>query len=140
MTTEPIQCAAAVCVREHAGKLEALLVLRGQAPRAGEWSIPGGRMEPGETEEVAALRELHEETGVRARLVEKLCTLTPVFDGTPYALHDWLAVWESGKAIAGDDAAAVRWVSADDARALELWPPTLEVVLQALQRARETLT
>ena len=115
-------------------------MLRGQAPRAGEWSIPGGRIELGETEEVAALRELHEETGVRARLVEKLCTLTPVFDGTPYALHDWLAVWESGKAIAGDDAAAVRWVSADDVRALELWPPTLEVVLQALQRARETLT
>ena len=97
-------------------------------------------MEPGETEEVAALRELREETGVRARLVEKLCTLTPVFDGTPYALHDWLAVWESGEAVAGDDAAAVRWVTADDARSLGLWRPTLEVVLRALQRARETPT
>ena len=97
-------------------------------------------MERGETEETAALRELHEETGIRARLVEKLCTLTPTFDGKPYALHDWLAVWESGEAVAGDDAAGVRWVSADNARTLELWPPTLEVVLQALQRARETLT
>jgi len=43
-----------------------LLIQRGTAPRKGEWSIPGGRIEEGESEAQAALRELYEETGVRA--------------------------------------------------------------------------
>ena len=136
---ERVECAGVVCVRYDRAEPEALLIRRGQPPRAGEWSIPGGRIEPGEDERAAALRELREETGVEARLVDKLCTLEPTFEGRPYRLHDWRAAWVSGDAVAGDDASDARWFGADGARGLSMWETTLEVVLDALQRPRPAL-
>ena len=139
--SEPIECVGVVCVRLYSDPARdaALLIRRGNPPRAGEWSIPGGRWEAGETEREAALRELSEETGVTARLHAKLCTLEPVFEGRAYRLHDWWAEWVSGEPVAGDDADEARFTTLADARELDMWPATLEVVEDALQRARAAL-
>ena len=139
--SEPIECVGVVCVRLHddPARDAALLIRRANPPRAGEWSIPGGRIEPGEAERDAALRELSEETGVAARLRAKLCTLEPVFEGRAYRLHDWWAEWVSGEPEAGDDAQAARFVTLAEARGLGMWPATLAVVEDALHRARAAL-
>ena len=60
----PVPAVGVVCLRGD----EVLLIRRGQPPRVGEWSLPGGRLEWGETTADAALRELREETGVEAEL------------------------------------------------------------------------
>jgi len=98
---EPVDCVGVICFRGE----DVLLIQRGTAPRKGEWSIPGGRIEDGETEQEAALRELMEETGVSATLGAKVATIPALFEGFNYRLHDYVAVWTSGEPKAGDDAA-----------------------------------
>lgn len=123
----PIQCAAVICFRGN----EVLLIKRGTAPRAGEWSIPGGRIEPGEAQEVAALRELSEETGVTAELRGKAAMIPAHFEGKDYHLHDFAAQWVSGEPRAGDDASEARFVPITEIDRLGMWPKTCSVIRQA---------
>ncbi|MGI8799897.1 MAG: NUDIX hydrolase, partial [Pseudonocardia sp.] len=60
----PVACVGAI-VRDAAGRL--LLVQRVNEPGAGRWSLPGGRVEPGETDQDAVVREVAEETGLQVR-------------------------------------------------------------------------
>lgn len=108
-----------------------LLIRRGTAPRKGEWSIPGGRIEPGETETDAALRELFEETSVQAKLGPKVDIINAVFEGKAYILHDYVAAYISGTPKPGDDAAHAEFVSPGRLDALDMWPKTLEVIKRA---------
>ena len=111
-----------------------LVIQRGTAPRKGEWSIPGGRIEDGESEQAAALRELLEETGVTATLGPKIDTIPALFEGFNYMLHDYAATWVSGEPQAGDDAAQAKFVPISDIPALNMWPKTEQVILAAYQR------
>lgn len=120
----PIDCVGVICVRPG----EVLLIRRGQAPRAGDWSIPGGRIEPGESEPHAAIRELMEETGVRAKLGDKFVTIKAHFEGKNYNLHDYPALWVSGEPCPGDDALQARFFPIEDISHLKMWPKTEEVV------------
>jgi len=107
------------------------LIKRGAPPRQGQWSIPGGRIEPGETAAAAALRELREETGVDAELLGLVDVVDYISPDLHYVLVDYAARWLSGEPTAGDDAAAARFFSLDEVRDLGLWDPTLRVILQA---------
>ena len=122
--TKPIDCVGVICFRGD----DVLLIKRGTAPRKGEWSIPGGRIEPGETERKAALRELFEETGITAALEDKVATIDAQFEDFNYRLHDYAARWISGKPVFGDDAADARFVAPSDLDALGMWPKTREVI------------
>ena len=77
MSIKRTDCVGVVCIRGE----DVLLIQRGTAPRKGEWSIPGGRIEVGETEAQAALRELGEETNVSADLLTKITALDADFEG-----------------------------------------------------------
>ena len=123
----PTPCAGVVCLRGDS----VLLIRRGKPPREGQWSIPGGRIEPGETAAAAALRELQEETGVEAELLGLVDVVDYIVPEQHYVLVDYAARWLSGEPVAGDDAADARFTPIDDMRDLGLWDETVRVILQA---------
>lgn len=104
-----IRCVGALIHDPH-GRL--LLVLRANDPGRGRWSVPGGRVEPGEDDETAVRREVAEETELRvtvgrlAGVVER-----PAPTGT-FVIYDYVCTPVGGTARAGSDAAALRWVDA----------------------------
>ena len=122
----PTPAVGVVCVRGD----EVLLIRRGKPPRMGEWSLPGGRIEPGERAVDAALRELAEETGVQARIIGLLDVIDGVFPeaGVHYVLIDYAAVWTAGEPVAGDDATEAGFFGLDQAQALVEWPETRRVI------------
>ena len=123
----PTPCVGVIVFREN----QVLLIQRGTAPRKGEWSIPGGRIEPGESERQAALRELAEETSIRAALLGKVAVIAANFEGFDYILHDYAARWEAGEPMAGDDAAQAKFIPMADIDTLGMWTTTSEVIHQA---------
>lgn len=108
----PIPAAVAAVIRND----EVLLVRRARPPNAGKWALPGGKIDFGESIESAVLRELFEETMVRAE-VRQVFNAIDVFDrkddGTlrqHFILIAVLCSWISGEPIARDDAQEARWV------------------------------
>ena len=110
MTSGRIPCVGAV-IKDRAGRL--LLIRRGHEPGAGLWSLPGGRIEPGETDPQAVAREVLEETSLAVQCRHLLGTAElPGADGAIIEVSDYLAVVTGGELAAGDDAAEARWVAA----------------------------
>ena len=98
-----------------------LLIRRGHEPEAGRWSIPGGRVEPGETDDQALVREVREETGlevVPSPLIGAVDRPRP--DGRVLVIRDYAATVTGGRLAAGDDADDARWFSARDLAGLTL--------------------
>ena len=132
----PVPAVGVVCLRGD----EVLLIRRGTPPRQGEWSLPGGRIEPGERAMDAGLRELREETGVEARITGLLDVVDGVFPdaGKHYVLIDYAADWVSGEPVAGDDAMEARFVALDQIEALIDWSETRRIIAMAVHRRAET--
>lgn len=108
-----VQCVGGV-ITDDSGRL--LLILRGHDPGKGLWSIPGGRVEPGESDARAVVREIREETGLIVTCGSLLGAVErPGLAGAVVDIRDYLAVVTGGAAAAGDDADAVRWVTAAEA-------------------------
>lgn len=126
----PVVGVSVACWRDG----EVLLALRGKAPAKDLWSLPGGHVELGERLAEAALRELYEETAVSAE-IEGLITNRDIIRHdeagavrSHYVIAVFKARWLSGKAVAGDDAAAVQWRRADDLDGLEMTPGTANLL------------
>ncbi|MEV0387694.1 NUDIX hydrolase [Nonomuraea sp. NPDC050643] len=104
-----------------------LLIKRGRPPGVGLWSIPGGRLEPGETDADGVRREVLEETGLRVEVGALAGTVDrPGPGGSTYVIRDYLATASEGTPVAGDDAADVRWCPIDDLVRLPLTEGLLE--------------
>ncbi|HEY2278376.1 MAG TPA: NUDIX domain-containing protein [Streptosporangiaceae bacterium] len=118
MTGRRIPCVGAI-VRDGQGRL--LLIQRGHDPEAGRWSLPGGRVEPGESDAQALAREMLEETGLTVipgplvGAVERPGTGDTILD-----IRDYAATVTGGALAAGDDAADARWVRPEDINSLPL--------------------
>ena len=117
----PVECAGAV-VRDAAGRL--LLIRRGREPAAGLWSLPGGRIEPGESAAEAAAREVREETGLDVE-VGRVLIEAVIGDGL-YRVRDFAATVTGGTLQAGDDAVDVRWVDIAELPSTPLSPGLLD--------------
>jgi 8-oxo-dGTP diphosphatase len=126
-----------------------LLIRRGQAPLLGEWSLPGGLLECGETLRDAAIREAREETGLTIEVDEMLGVYERIIPGESredddargqgvryhYVLIDFLCRPLGGELKAGSDAAAAGWFSRDELPALKLAYDASDVVLKGLTRS-----
>jgi 8-oxo-dGTP diphosphatase len=126
----PVPCAGVVCLKGD----EVLLIRRGQPPRQGEWSIPGGRMELGETAAAAALRELMEETGVTAEILGLIDVVDHFSEVRQAVLIDYAARWVSGEPVAGDDAAEAMFVPVAEALRRVEWDETRRIIGEAVDR------
>lgn len=116
--TERVAAAGAV-VRDERGRF--LLVRRGTPPQQGRWTLPGGRVEPGESAAQACAREVVEETGIVVEVGREWLVLErPGTAGVTYEIHDFVAEPVGGTLRAGDDAADVGWFSPDEMAALPL--------------------
>ena len=107
---------------------EALLIRRGKPPRQGEWSLPGGRIEPGERAAEAAIREALEETGCLVAVTGLVDVVDFIAEGRHFVLFDYAARWVSGDPCAGDDATEARFFPFDALPQLGLWSETMRVI------------
>ena len=111
---------------------EILLVRRQHPPKQDEWSLPGGRVEFGETLRDALAREIREETGLEIDIVGLVDVVELVdhagSDGAHYVLVDFCARAHPGEAVAASDAAEARWFSLAATEALPLWRETRRVI------------
>ena len=113
---------------------QVLLVRRAKQPRQGEWSLPGGAQEIGETVFEAGRREVLEETGITVEvrgLLDVVDSIQP--DDMEriryhFTLVDVLAVWVSGEAQAATDAAEVAWFKRTAVPDLGLWSETQRMI------------
>ena len=127
----PIPAVGVVCFKAA----DVLLIRRGNPPRQGEWSLPGGRIEPGEPVRDAALRELREETGVKAELLGLVDVVDGLFPERHYVLIDFAARWLAGEPQAGDDAMDARFFNPGELQSLGLWDETLRIIEAARRLA-----
>jgi 8-oxo-dGTP diphosphatase len=111
-----IRCVGGLILDDR-GRL--LLVLRANDPGRGLFSVPGGRVEPGEGDEAAVRREIAEETALSVT-VGRLCGVVErPAPGGVFVIHDYLCSVVDGTARAGSDAADVRWVDSVEFAALD---------------------
>ena len=121
----------------------ALLIRRGSPPMIGQWSIPGGVLEVGETLLDGVRRELREETSVEVRVLD----LIEVFErieldsgGKPryhYVILDYLCEVSAGEARAGSDVTEVAWAPAAELKNYSLTPTATRVIMRAFDLARQ---
>jgi 8-oxo-dGTP diphosphatase len=130
-----IPCVGAIITNERG---ELLLIKRGHAPGAGLWSLPGGRIEPGETDAEALVRELREETGLTVEPGKLVGSVRrPAGGGSgggggtgggTFDIRDYAATVTGGELSAGDDAADVRWVNVAELGDLETTEGLIETL------------
>jgi 8-oxo-dGTP pyrophosphatase MutT (NUDIX family) len=102
-------------------------------PRYDDWSLPKGKLDPGESWEAAALREVEEEIGLRCRLGPELPPVTYTDNkGRGKVVRYWLMEPEGGTFVPNDEVDDVRWLPPDEAMALLSYPHDRELVEEAL--------
>jgi 8-oxo-dGTP diphosphatase len=122
-----VACVGAV-VHDAAGRL--LLVQRGQEPSRGSWSLPGGRVESGESPEAAVAREVLEETGLRVQVGRPVGRVRVPGAGVVYDVLDFACtlIEPDQQPVAGDDAAAVVFADAGTLHGLPCTPRLVETL------------
>ena len=129
----------------------ALLIRRGGPPMEGQWSIPGGMLELGETLTEGVARELAEETGLQVQVIDIIEVLERIFpalpgaDGTPgdkgrpqyhFVILDYLCEMSGGTLCAASDAREFAWAREDELAKFDLTVAATRVLRKAFAMAR----
>jgi 8-oxo-dGTP diphosphatase len=124
-------------VIKHEGRY--LLVKRANSPSRGRWSIPGGKIKPGETMQEAAEREVLEETGLTVKALEPPVMVFDLIERNQdqsirfhYVIVNLMAVYISGDPVPGSDALEVAWAGVDELDGYNLSVRTLELLKRGL--------
>ncbi|HTX13999.1 MAG TPA: NUDIX hydrolase [Candidatus Baltobacteraceae bacterium] len=121
----------------------ALLVKRGSPPLEGQWSIPGGMLESGETLALGVRRELLEETGLEVKVIELIEVFERIhLDGEGkaryhYVVLDYLCEAVRGEARAGSDVTDIAWAAPVELAQYALTETAIRVITKAFEIARE---
>ncbi|WP_127782678.1 NUDIX hydrolase [Rhodococcus sp. X156] len=135
---EPIRAAGAVVWRrDPGGALEVAVVHR---PRYDDWSLPKGKLDPGEHATTAAVREVAEETGLRVALGRYVGTISYRTDGRPKVVTYWAARVLGGQFQVNDEVDELRWLSLPHARRLASYSFDARVLDQFAERPVDTTT
>jgi ADP-ribose pyrophosphatase YjhB (NUDIX family) len=121
-----------------------LVVRRANPPMSGRWGFPGGVLELGETVIEGAMRELEEETGVKAEANGPLTVIDTIDRDEEgrvryhYTLVAVIGAWQSGEGVPGDDADEVAWLTRAEIvdQSLPIAPALLPLIDLALSRQR----
>ena len=129
---QPIVAVGAVVIHRN----RVLLVRRGKQPAKGDWAIPGGRVELGESMQAAAAREVLEETGISIKpgeLIYYFETIQPDQNGKiqfHYIIFDFMATYLTGEPNPQDDALDARWIAPTEIHAFGLNQRTQDLLKQ----------
>jgi 8-oxo-dGTP diphosphatase len=128
----------------------ALLIRRGSEPLRGQWSIPGGTLELGESLQAGVARELLEETALEVRVLDLIEVFDRIFPAEPgdegssqrgprfhYVIVDYLCERISGEARAGSDVTDVAFAREDELENYQLTPTATRVLRKAFAMVRE---
>ncbi|GAA2559074.1 NUDIX hydrolase [Mycolicibacterium diernhoferi] len=107
-----VHAAGAVLWREHAGRTEVAIVHR---PRYDDWSLPKGKVDPGEAHPVTAVREIREETGFHSRLGRRLAVISYPVEDTVKRVVYWAAGAGDGEFIANEEVDELLWLTPKEA-------------------------
>ena len=126
--TDQVRAAGGVVARDG-------LIALVHRPRYDDWSLPKGKLDDGESFEEAALREIEEETGIRARLVRELPETQYEVRGRPKVVRYWLMEVESDPGfVANDEVDELRWLAPAEAADALTYPHDAELVREAAER------
>ena len=126
MSTHLVPCVGAV-IKDDTGRL--LLVKRGHEPGKGLWSIPGGRVEAGESDAAALVREVREETGLAVRPGRLIGSVRRAAgDGGVFEIRDYAAAVSGGALVPGDDADDAVWAGPAELGTLPLTDGLLDAL------------
>ena len=120
-----------------------LLIRRGAPPLEGQWSIPGGLLETGETLTAGVRRELLEETALEVRVLDLIHVFERIsLEASGKARHhyvvlDYLCERRAGEARAGSDVTDVAWATREELEKYSLSEAATRVLLRAFEMARE---
>src|SRR5271154_228392 len=123
-------------------KGQTLLIRRGNAPLEGQWSIPGGMLELGESIVEGVRRELAEETGIEVRVLDLIEVFERVIPGDAgrtryhFVILDYLCEVVSGEAAAASDVTDVAWATEEELEKFELTAIATRVIRRAFEMAR----
>lgn len=111
-----------------------LLVRRAKQPRLGEWSLPGGGVELGETIREALAREVAEETGLSIEIGELIDVADLIGPDVHYVLVDFSAHWREGEAMPDSDVSECAWFTPEDALRAVSWDETKRIIRLSAKR------
>ncbi len=137
MSDGPRLAVGAVIVAHRSDGPHIVLARRANPPHKGRWSLPGGRVERGETLERALVREILEECGVTVRVLRLLEVVELIEGESHHVVLDYECAVIDGSLRAGDDAAEVAWVPAYDLAEYGVTAAVTRVIALAIADERE---